>query len=968
MQVNLFEAIKEFGKKLLKSRLFVLSVVMVVLFGVLIQRIFVLQIINGETYLNNYTLRIQKERVTSGTRGNVFDSTGKLLAYNELSHSVTFEDNGVYDSSKHKNRLLNQELSTLIDMVERHGDSISNNFQIKKDNSEEYNYTVSGTSLKRFLADVYGHQKVDELSYNKKLGYDEGSATPQQVMEHLQGSNKFNIHIEGKKYPDEKEDDIDYYPEEKAYKIMVLRYAISQNSFQKYVLTTIAQNVSDETVAAVKENSDELQGVDISEESIRKYNDSKYFSHIIGYTGKISQEEYDELSKDNKDYALTDIIGKSGIEQVMEEELQGGKGKETFYVDSLGRIAEITDRKEATSGNDVYLSIDADLQKAVYDMLEQELAGIVYNKIIPAKEYDPSSESASDIKIPIDDVYFSLINNNVIDIKHFSQQDASETEQQIYNAFLNKQASVLTDLEQQLNSVSPAAYKDLDKEKQVYMSYILTMLTENKIFLTSKVDKEDDTYNAWKNDEISLTEYLHYSVSKDWIDITKFNIDSRYSDSTEIYQALVQYIKGELSEDKNFSKKIYQYMIHEDTISGKQICMVLFQQKVLAENAEEYASLQSGEISAFNFIRDKIKKLEITPAQLALDPCTASSVITNVKTGEILACVTYPGYDTNRLANNVDSEYFAGLQQDLSLPMYNNATQQRTAPGSTFKPITAAAALAEGQVTVDEKVLDEGEFTKITPPPKCWIYPNSTHGLINISEAIRDSCNYFFYEMGYRLSAVGEVYNEDKGIESLKKYAELFGLGQKTGIEIPENEPKISDEFPITSSIGQGNHNYTTTELARYVTAIANSGDVYQMTLLSKETTSDGKTVKEFSPELLWHIDEVSDSSWNAIHQGMRMVVENNANFRDFPIAVAGKTGTAQQDKTRANHALFIGYAPYENPEIAITTRIAYGYTSANAAEVSGNILKYCFKLADAETLLNGQAEDIGDSTNGFTD
>lgn len=968
MQVNLFESLKEFGKKLLKSRLFVLGVVMVILFGVLIQRIFVLQIINGETYLNNYTLRIQKERVTSGTRGNIYDCNGKLLAYNELSYSVTFEDNVVYDTTKQRNREMNKELNTLIYMIEEQGDSIVNDFQIQKNEEGVYEFTVSGSSLKRFLADIYGYKTVDELTYNKTLGYDEGNATAQQVMDYLQSSTKFNIHIEGKEYPNEKEEDIDYYTEDEAYKIMILRYAISQNSYQKYILTTVAQNVSENTVAVIKENSDQLPGVDISEESIRKYNDSKYFSHIIGYTGKISKEEYETLSASNDEYTLNDVIGKSGIEQVMEEELQGGKGKETFYVDSLGRIMEITDIEEATSGNDVYLSIDADLQKAVYDLLEQELAGIVYSKIIPAKEYDTSSGSASDIKIPIDDVYFALINNNVIDIDRFAEDDASETEKQVYNAFLSKQASVLSNVEQQLQSASPTAYGELDKENQVYMSYILSMLTEDKIFLSSEVNKDDDTYKAWKNDEISLAEYLHYGISKDWIDITKFDTQSKYSDSTEIYEALVQYIREELETDHDFSKKIYEYMIHQDLVSGTQICMILYEQGILTDTAGEYASLQNGSISAYNFIRDKIKNLEITPAQLALDPCTASCVVTNVKTGELLACVTYPGYDTNRLANTVDSEYFASLQQDLSGPQYNYATQQRTAPGSTFKPITAAAALSEGVVTTEEKILDEGKYEKISPPPSCWIYPNSTHGMINISEAIRDSCNYYFYEMGYRLSSVGDTYNEEKGLATLQKYATLFGLGQKTGIEISESEPKISDEYPITSSIGQGNHGYTTTELARYVTAVASSGNVYQMTLLSKETTSEGELVQEFKPELLWHIDEVNDTSWNAIHSGMRMVAENNNSFKDFPIAVAGKTGTAQEDKTRANHALFIGYAPYEDPEVAITTRIAYGYTSANAAEVSSNVLKYYFKLADEESLLSGQAQDIGDSANGFTD
>ena len=409
-------------------------------------------------------------------------------------------------------------------------------------------------------------------------------------------------------------------------------------------------------------------------------------------------------------------------------------------------------------------------------------------------------------------------------------------------------------------------------------------------------------------------------------------------------------------------------MINQELISGTQICLLLFEQGVLQESEGDLTALQTGNLSAYNFMKDKIKNLQITPAQLALDPCTASCVMINPKTGELLACVTYPGYDTNRLANSVDSEYFASLQSDLSIPQYNNATQQQTAPGSTFKPVTAAAALAEGVLSVSEPIATKGEFTEINPSPKCWIYPGSTHGSINVSEAIRDSCNYFFYELGYRMSSAGGVYNENKGIATIQKYAELFGLNEKTGIEIPENEPHIADEYPITSSIGQSNHNFTTTQIARYLTAVASSGKIYKLTLLDKETTSDGTLVKEFKPEIIREITEVAPVSWDAIHNGMRMVAENNRSFKDFPIAVAGKTGTAQQITTRANHALFIGYAPFDNPEIAIATRIAYGYTSANAAEVSSNILKYYFKLVDEGTLLNGQAEEIESTANGFTD
>ncbi len=959
------EFFKEYVKKILTSRLFVLSVAMILLFSALIHRIFVLQIINGKEYLDNYTLWIQKERITSGTRGSIFDRNGKLLAYNELSYSVTIEDNGVYDSTKQKNQMLNQELNTLIQMIEEKGDTITNNFNIQKNENGQYDFTVKGKALKRFLADVYGYTKIEDLKYNKKLGYHEEKATSSQVLEYLQ--NKFGISVEGKEQEKISDGQV-FYSEDEAYKIMVLRYAISQNNFQKYVLTTIAQNVSEETVAVVKENSDILQGVDIMEDSIRKYVDSEYFSHIIGYTGKISQEEYDTLSVENEEYTLNDVVGKSGIEQVMDQHLQGSKGTEKFYTDNMGRIMQMIKKVEASSGNDIYLSIDAELQEAVYRMLEQELAGIVYAQIENIKEYDTSSGSASDIKIPIDDVYYALINNNVINLNHFEKEDAQEMERQVYSIFQSKQNAVMEELRQQFFSSSPIPYGELEKEQQVYMSYILSMLGEKNIFLSDRVNTEDEVYLSWKNDTASLAEYLQRAIAMDWIDITGFDTESKYSDSSESYNALISYILTELQIDKEFSKKIYRYMIKDELVSGAQICQILFEQGILQEEDGDRTALINGSLSAFDFLRDKIKNLKITPAQLALDPCTASCVMVDVRTGELLACVTYPGYDTNRLANTVDSEYFERLQRDLSVPQYNNATQQRTAPGSTFKPITAAAALTEGVVSVGEEIKDEGEYTNITPPPKCWIYPGSTHGRINISEAIQHSCNYFFYEMGYRLSSDGGTYNDSKGITALQKYAALFGLDEKTGIEIPENEPQISNEYPITSAIGQGNHNYTTTQIARYLTAVASSGDVYKLTLLNKETTSGGELIQEFKPEIIRKITDVSAISWEAIQNGMRKVVENNKSFKDFPVAVAGKTGTAQQIKTRANHALFIGYAPFENPEITITTRIAHGYTSANAAEVSSNILKYYFKLADEKTLLDGQAEEIESSTNGFTD
>ena len=170
------------------------------------------------------------------------------------------------------------------------------------------------------------------------------------------------------------------------------------------------------------------------------------------------------------------------------------------------------------------------------------------------------------------------------------------------------------------------------------------------------------------------------------------------------------------------------------------------------------ASLKNGSTSAYTFLKNKIQNMEITPAQLALDPCTGSCVIMDPNTGELLASVSYPGYDNNRLANSMDSAYYNALLQDGSLPLYNNATQQTTAPGSTFKMVTASAGLTEGAISTGTVITDTGVFDRLGLTLKCWVYP-SNHGSITVSQAIRDSCNYFFAETAYRLSLNGDTYN-----------------------------------------------------------------------------------------------------------------------------------------------------------------------------------------------------------------
>lgn len=941
------ESIKEFFQELKKSRLWVFATVMLIVYGILLSRMFHLQVIMGEQYQNDYTYSIVKERTLNSSRGNIYDRNGKLLAYNELAYTITIEDNGSYDSTNDKNQQLNALIAEIITEIEKNGDTITNNFKISYNEDGTYSYNVSGTSLKRFLADVYGHTSTSTLGYDEDLGYDLANAAPEQVMEYLM-TDKYKFQVS------------EEYEPELAYKITVIRYAMSEKAYQKYISTTIATEISDESVAYISENSYRLQGVEVVEDTIRRYNHSEYFAAIIGYTGKISSEEYEALSAENDGYTLQDVIGKAGIEQVMDTYLQGTKGYEKLYVDYLGKTIEIIEREEPTAGNDVYLSIDADLTIAAYDLLEQEVAGIVYSNI---------ENYSSDIPIPITDVYFALINNSVINIEHFSAETARPNEQAVYAAFLDGQDAVLSMMEKEFFGSNATPFGSMNEEQQDYITYIINYLKQNGILDTSLIDTSDSVYKEWQAGNSSVQTYLNQAIAKGWIDITEFVIDSKYSDSSEVYEALCQDIFEEIKNSEAFSKIIYQYMVEAGKVTGKQICLILYEQNVLPYDDEAVSSLEKGVVSPVTFLKEKIQTLEITPAQLALDPCTGSCVVTDVNTGEVLAVVSYPGYDNNRLANTIDADYYNALQQDLTNPFYNKATQERTAPGSTFKIITATAGLSEGVINLGTEIYDKGAYEHVSNHPRCWTYPSS-HGSINVSEAIRDSCNYFFYEVGYRLSTNNYLskYNEETGIDKIAEYASMFGLDETSGVEITENKPQLANEYPVMAAIGQSNNNFTTVQLGRYVTAIANSGTVYDYTILNKVCDTEGNVLETFEPEVRNTIDCLSAEQWNAIHAGMRMVVENSSKFKNFPIAVAGKTGTAQQDLRRSNHALFIGYAPYENPEISIATRIAFGYTSANAAHYAKNVLAYYFEVEDANTLLDGQATIIDGSSNAVND
>lgn len=952
----MLEDIKESILNFITSRIFVLVVIFLAFFGIMMSRIFYLQIINGQNYADSFTMRIKREVSLPGTRGRIYDRNGQVLADNVLSYSVTMEDNGTYKSAREKQSTLNRTVLKVIDIVESHGDNVIGDFGIVYQNGS-YTYTQEGRALLRFKADIYGYSSIDDLKPEEYV------ATADEMIEYLCGKKKFWISPDLYTEEQIKEYKVptDLTPEQ-ILKLVTIRYAISSNSFKRYVTTTVASDVSDATVAEILENQSNLQGVDIEQSSLRTYADSKYFANIIGYIGKPDQDELDTLKEQNEDYDANDLVGKAGLEQYMETDLQGKKGQRTIYVDSVGNVLEVESETQPESGHDLYLTIDKDLQIAAYNILEQRLAGVLVSKIQNIKQYVPGAHSsAMSIVIPIYDVYYALIQNHIIDTSHFTADDATDLERSVQQRFDTQLDDAISRIMAQLQSDSPTAYCDLPSDMKNYMSYIVSdiLMGGDQVLMKSAVNTEDATYIAWAKDEtISLKEYLEYAISMNWVDVSGLDVKNSYMNSEEIYQVVVDYISSKLATDSNFHTMLYKYVILNDVVTGREVCLLLYDQGILEYDEETVGKLRSGAYSAYSFMMDKIKNLEITPGQLALEPCSAGCVITDPNTGDVLANVSYPGYDNNRLTNTMDSAYYAELNRDLAGPLYSRSTQERTAPGSTFKPISAVAGLEEGVIRSTDIIHATGVFTEAYGSPTCWIYNqyHGSHGNINMVDAIRVSCNYYFYEVGFRLGGGRSTgYSSDRALAALSKYAAMFGFDHTSGMELPESDPKISDSDGIRSAIGQGTHLYTVSQIARYVSTIANRGTVYDLTLLDKLTDSEGNTIEDYSASVYNNID-IADNSWNTIQEGMHQVAENTAAFKDLNLTIAGKTGTAQQSKSHPNHALFMGYAPYENPQIAIAIRIANGYTSANAASMAADIFSYYFDLTDKDELLNGSA------------
>lgn len=929
-------------KQFLSSRLWPVIVVYAVLLIILLERLFELQIVEGDEIVEQQVYLTSKTRDVASTRGNIYDRNGVLLAENTLTYSVVLENSAELEKNADKNAMIYK----LFTLLENYGYEMELDFAISLDENGTAFFNVEGNAELRFKKEALGLKSVNNLTEEEK------NMTAEEVFEFLcTGNQKY-----GKMYGIS-----NTYTKEEKLKIMTVRFGLF-TLYPQYSQLPICSDVSLEMVAAIKENRSDLPGVETIQQTRRKYNDALYFAHIMGYTGLINSDELEELNEDKKDgeskYSSSDYVGKTGIEKSQEAYLAGKKGVETLSINDSGKIVETVVETEPAAGNDLYLTIDRNLQVAVYNLLEKNIASVLVSKINSGMSYGRKGTNAQYIEIPIYEVYNALISNNVIDINEFKNEDASDLEKIVYGYYTEKRSQVFSKLSGLLAADSTVTNAGAGEEMEEYLDYVYSMLAENKLLLTAQIDKEDSAYTEYTEDKRSLSSFLQYAITQKWVDLSLLGVGSDYYSTEEIYDLLLTDTLKQLDSDKNFDKKIYRSLIFTKKLSGKEICLLLFDQGVIEYNEAEAANLKNGSLSPYTFMIRKITDLEITPAQLALEPCSGSVVVTDVKTGEVLAMVSYPSYDNNMLANKIDWEYYSKLLDDASTPLTNRPTQQATATGSTLKPLVSIAGVLDGVLGTNEQIKDLGVFTKVEPSPKCWAYPSS-HGLVDITGAIAHSCNYFFYETGYRMATdANGNYNDAQGLEHLSEYMAMFGFDSRSGVEVAEAQPRISTRDAVRSSIGYY-HNFTPVQIARYATTIASRGICYNLTLVDKVVDKDGGLVLDNQAGVYRELTEVSDSLWDKVFKGMDQVVNRSGSalaklYSGLSVKVAGKTGTAQVSLNHPNHALFISFAPYEEPEISVTAVMPNGYSSSNAAKLAYDVMAYYFDGKDADALLSG--------------
>ncbi len=427
---------------------------------------------------------------------------------------------------------------------------------------------------------------------------------------------------------------------------------------------------------------------------------------------------------------------------------------------------------------------------------------------------------------------------------------------------------------------------------------------------------------------------------------------------TGIEAVFEKYLKG-----KNGTKQI------DMAVDGTITAEVVEREAVAGSNVVLTIDSQLQKI-AEQALKDNIEKIKNGGFGKSYDAKGGSCVVMNVKTGEVLAMASYPDYNPQSFADGISSEEWKSYNENKSYPLLNKCIQSAYEPGSIFKMVTAIAGLESGNISLTEKINDTGIYKKYGAEWKCWYYTDyhRGHGYLNVIGAIEKSCNFFFYETADRM-----------GIDTLDKYAKYFGLGRKTGIELPSETAGTlaSKDYvksikgswnpgdTINAAIGQGYNKFTPLQMTKYISMIANGGNNVDVSIVKTIQNADGTEVSkneinQYVKEKLGLTEENNENTTlnkdyvNAVREGMKSVTSGESGtayvrFKDFNIKVGGKTGSAEAGKDANGkdivNAWFAAFAPYDDPEIAVVVMVENGGHGNYTAEAVRNIMAEYFGM-----------------------
>ncbi|MCL2456326.1 MAG: penicillin-binding transpeptidase domain-containing protein, partial [Defluviitaleaceae bacterium] len=724
--MNKYE-LKEFARdiwrvvsRFFSSRILWLLVVAAILFYILLSQLFELQIVNAGSYFVAPPQSRFVTRSVLGQRGTIYDRHGRPLAINvpvfvaKIDPSVTIS---------------NEALLELAYLFEKNGEQYVDSFPISREEPFEFIFTgptEANVSWQEF------RWKDDMAIPNPR------EATALEAWDFLR--NQFNIDAE--------------LSNEDARRIMNFRAPIFRQRLLDWNNYTpmpfvAAYDISAETKAVLEEQNVIFGALFIDVETLRKYPAEKYVSHMIGYLRPITAEQLARNA--HRGYTEDDLFGRAGLEFSMEHHLRGTAGKQTFEVNSSGRrIAAPTWNAEPEPGNRIFLTLDLELQKEIFHIVENALSEALIRRLTLQNAREPAAT--------LEAAFVSFTKGHNLNIRRVLEAD-------------------------------------------------------------------------FQNEAYPMREYIL----------------ARYPEATPRFDCSERIIN------------IIIEGIEQRFISPAQMLRTLIGTEQISDDDGSLAAiLNSRPASAREILILKIRTRELTPQMFNLDPSTGSAMVVCLKTGDVLAAVSYPSYDNNRLVNIFDNEYFRQINVlDPTHPMTNRPFMETRAPGSTFKMFTAVAALEEGVISRNSRIFDGVRHTASGGAQGVRCHSSGGHGSINVLSALAVSCNFFFAECGFRLgNSRHSSRNTATGIETLNSYMEIFGLNDPTGVEIGEvhqqfvNQGYIgntmaSPDFKIHRArvfnpnapasdlrwrdgdtaqvtIGQGYNDYTPAQMARGMAIIAN--------------------------------------------------------------------------------------------------------------------------------------------------